>query len=293
MSRRWTVVVNQAAGATPTRPGWVAEVLRGLGIEHEIVIPANADESRARVRESIAGGRTDIAVVGGDGTVSMVMDEAVASGADVTVAVLPAGTGCDLIRTFGISQDLPTAAKHLLTDDTYLIDVVALEGEWGKRHFVNVAQAGAGAAAVQSAARMTRRLGTARYPLAFAARLPRFPRANVTVTTERRTYETEALAVIAANAQFFAGGWNVAPRATLMDGVIDIQVFTARKTQAPALVPRIIKGTHLSDPGVRRFTASEFTIHADPEWPFEADGELVGNTPVKGRVVPAAVRLKI
>lgn len=293
MTRRWTVLVNQAAGSTPSRPTMVAEVLRGLGIEHEIVVPADAEESRVRVRESIASGRTDIAVVGGDGTVSMVIDEAVSSAADVTVAVLPAGTGCDLIRTFGIPQDLPSAAKHLTTDDTYPIDVVALEGEWGKRHFVNVAQAGAGAAAVQSAARLSRRLGAARYPLAFAARLPRFPRANVTVTTERRTYETEALAVIVANAQFFAGGWNVAPRATLMDGIVDIQVFSARKTQAPALVSKVIKGTHLSDPVVRRFTAAEFTIHADPQWPFEADGDLVGNTPVKGRVVPAAVRLKI
>lgn len=293
MTRRWTVLVNQAAGSAPTRPGKVAEVLLGLGVEHDILVPLDASESRAGVRESIANGRTDIAVVGGDGTLSMVVDEAVSSGADVTVAVLPAGTGCDLIRTFGISQDLATAAKHLTTDDTYPIDVVALEGAWGKRHFVNVAQAGAGAAAVQSAARLSRRLGAARYPLAFAARLPRFPRANVTVTTERRTYEAEALAVIAANAQFFAGGWNVAPRATLMDGVVDIQVFSARKTQAPSLVPKVIKGTHLTEAVVRRFTAAEFTIEADRVWPFEADGDLVGNTPVKGRVVPAAVRLKI
>ncbi len=293
MTRRWTVLVNPAAGTTPTRPDEVAAVLHGLGVEHQIVVPDGAIEARAAVRESIAAGWTNIAVVGGDGTVSMVMDEAVAAGPDVTIAVLPAGTGCDLVRTFGIPQNLTAAAKHLTTDDTYLIDVVALEGDWGHRHFVNVAQAGAGAAAVQTAARLSRRLGASRYPLAFAARLPRFPRAQVTVTTERRTYEADALAVIVANAQFFAGGWNVAPRATLMDGVVDIQVISARKTQAPALVPKVIKGTHLSDPSVRRFTASEFTIETEPGWPFEADGDLIGNTPVRGRVLPAAVRLKI
>ncbi len=78
-----------------------------------------------------------------------------------------------------------------------------------------------------------------------------------------------------------------------MDGVVDIQVINARKTQAPALVPKVIKGTHLPDPAVRRFTAAEFTIESDVIWPVEADGDLVGNTPVKGRVVPAAIRLKI
>ncbi len=115
----------------------------------------------------------------------------------------------------------------------------------------------------------------------------------MTVTTERRTYESEALAVIMANAQFFAGGWNVAPRATLVDGVLDIQIINATKSQAPSLIPKVIRGTHLRDPSVRRFAAAEFEIVTEPVWPLEADGDLVGNTTVTGRVVPAALHLKI
>ncbi len=78
-----------------------------------------------------------------------------------------------------------------------------------------------------------------------------------------------------------------------MDGVLDIQIIDAQKRQAPALVPKVIKGTHLADRSVRRFTAAEFEITTDPIWPLEADGDLVGNTAVRGRVVPAAIRLKI
>jgi diacylglycerol kinase family enzyme len=115
----------------------------------------------------------------------------------------------------------------------------------------------------------------------------------VKITTERRTIETEALAVIMANAQFFAGGWNVAPKATLIDGVLDIQVIDCRKSGAPALVPKVIKGTHLTDPAVRRLSAAEFSIETEPLWPVECDGDLVGNTAVRGRVVPAAISLKI
>jgi diacylglycerol kinase (ATP) len=209
------------------------------------------------------------------------------------VGLLPTGTGCDLLRTFGLPQQLGLAARHLTGDETYDIDVVTLEGAWGTRYFVNVAQVGVGAAAAETAPRITRRLGPARYPLAFAARLPRFPKAQIKVTTDRRIYESEALAVIMANAQFFAGGWNVAPRATLVDGVLDIQIINARKSQAPALVPKVVKGTHLRDAAVRRLVASEFKIEADPVWPLEADGDPVGRTTVAGRVVPAAIRLKI
>jgi len=100
--------------------------------------------------------------------------------------------------------------------------------------------------------------------------------------------------VIMANAQFFAGGWNVAPRATLVDGVLDIQIINATKSQAPALVPKIVKGTHLRDRAVRRLVTSEFTIETEPIWPLEADGDPVGRSSfVSGRVVPAAIHLKI
>jgi diacylglycerol kinase (ATP) len=260
-----------------------------------MVVPASTAETGDVLRQAAIAGVTHFAVAGGDGTVNLAVNLllGLGLGETPTLGVLPAGTGCDLLRTFALPQDLAGAARHLASADTYDIDVVTLEGEWGLRYFVNVAQVGVGAAAVETSVRLSRRLGAARYPIAFAARLPRFPRANVTVTTERRTYEADALAVILANAQFFAGGWNVAPRATLMDGVIDIQVISARKHQAPALVPKLIKGTHLSDRSVRRFSAAEFKIEADRSWPLEADGDLVGNTPVAGRVVSAAIRLKI
>jgi diacylglycerol kinase (ATP) len=273
----------------------VSEVLTSAGVSHDQVVPRSVDETRGAIRDGVSRGFTHFAVAGGDGTVNLAVNQLLALDLDEkpTLGVLPGGTGCDLLRTFALPQDLAGAAQHLATDDVYDIDVVTLEGSWGLRYYVNVAQVGVGAAAAETAVKINRRLGPIRYPLAFGVRLPRFPRAQVTVTTERRTHTADALAVIMANAQFFAGGWNVAPRATLMDGVVDIQVISARKSQAPGLVPKVIKGTHLADPSVRRFEAAEFTIETDVPWPLEADGDLVGNTPVRGRVVSAAIRLKI
>jgi diacylglycerol kinase (ATP) len=289
------VFVNRAAGRSEIHPTVVEEMLRATGVDAEIVVPDSPGEAVAAIQAAARSGARHFAVCGGDGTVNLAVNALLALdlGFRPVIGVLPSGTGCDLLRTFGLPQDLAGAARHLTTTDTYDIDVATLEGEWGLRYFVNVAQTGVGAAAVESAARIGRWFGSARYPLAFAARLPRFPRANVTVTTERRTYESEALAVIFANAQFFAGGWNVAPKATLVDGVLDIQIIDARKTQAPALVPKLIKGTHLRDPSVRRFSAAEFTVESEPVWPVECDGDLIGNTTVRGRVVRAAISLKI
>ncbi|MFZ0014524.1 MAG: YegS/Rv2252/BmrU family lipid kinase [Acidimicrobiia bacterium] len=292
---KWLVVLNRAAGSTATSVDRVRAAIAAAGVEGEIVAPGSTAETVAVMTEAAKSGTDHFALAGGDGTVNLAANILLGiEGLEPPViGVLPVGTGCDLLRTFGIPQDMGEAAKHLATDDVYPIDVGVLEGAWGTRHFVNVAQVGVGAAAAQTAARFTRRVGSARYPAAFAARLPRFPVARVTVQTERRTYESEALAVILANAQFFAGGWNVAPKATLVDGVLDVQIINCRKTRAPALVPKIVKGTHLADRSVRRFSAATFTIETDVSWPLEADGDYIGNTPVSGRVLPAALRLKI
>ena len=292
---KWRVIVNHSAGRRPISATAVRDALQAAGVDADIDTPATRSEAVETIRAAVIEGATHLAVAGGDGSVNLAANVVLGNdgGEPPVLGVLPSGTGCDLLRTFGLPQNLGEAARHLATEDVYPIDVGALDGVWGTRYFVNVAQVGAGAAAAETALRLSRVLGAARYPLAFAARLPRFPRARVTVETERRTYESDALAVIMANAQFFAGGWNVAPKATVVDGVLDMQIINCDKQRAPALVQKIIRGNHLTDPAVRRFSAAKFTIETDVRWPLEADGDYVGNTPVSGRVIPAALRLKI
>lgn len=292
---QWLVLVNPSAGRTPIAAPTVRDALVASSVDFDLIAPESALDAVQAMTDAARQGVTHFAIAGGDGTINLAVNTLLGLGLDIapTIGILPAGTGCDLMRTFALPRDLGGAARHLTTDAYYPVEVVALEGEWGLRYYINVAQTGVGAAAAQTAPRIKRSLGSARYPLAFLARLPGFPRAHVRVETERRTYESDALAVIMANAQYFAGGWNVAPRATLIDGVVDMQVIDTPKRRAPALVPKVVRGTHLSDRSVRRFTAAQFRIETDIPWPVEADGDLIGNTPVSGRVVPAAIRLKI
>ncbi|HLF61375.1 MAG TPA: diacylglycerol kinase family protein [Acidimicrobiia bacterium] len=292
---RWLVAVNRNAGRVSTDPSLIAEVVRAVGLDCELIAPATPREMTDALVDGARNGFEHYALAGGDGTVNLALNALLPLGLGhaPVIGVLPVGTGCDLLRTFGLPQDLPGAAQHLVTENVYPVDVGALEGAWGLRYFVNVAQAGVGAAAAETAVKIGRWLGPVRYPMAFGARLPLFPRARITLTTERNVVESGALAVIFANGQFFAGGWNVAPKATLVDGALDVQIFDVSKRQAPALVPKVVKGTHLREPGIRRLSVSEFTLVTEPLWPVEADGDLIGNTTVRGRVIPAAIRLKI
>jgi diacylglycerol kinase (ATP) len=294
MTPGFVVLVNPAAGKRSIDTATIAAALDSHDIDHEIRVIDGPDEMRRQVVAVIREGRR-LVIAGGDGTVGLTAEALVLEGlaADAPpVGILPLGSGCDLLRTFGIPQRLSEAAGHLVRPGEYRIDLGHLRADWGERIFVNIAQAGVGAAAAESARRLTRRLGPARYPLAFAGRFPRFRSAMVEIDGDV-TIRSTALAVIMANGQFFAGGWNVAPKAMLVDGELDVQVIDARKRQAPALVPRIIAGTHLRDRSVTRRTAGNFTVRTDVPWPVEADGDYCGTTPIDVSVIPAALTIKI
>jgi diacylglycerol kinase (ATP) len=294
MSTHSVVLVNPSAGRRPVDPNAVADAMDRHGIDHSIEVVTGVEAMRRAVVDVVRAGHR-LVVAGGDGTLGLALGELVTRGlaADAQpVGMLPVGTGCDLLRTFGIPQDLPAAASRLLGDGSYRIDLGRLTGEFGERIFVNIAQAGAGAAAAESARRLPRGLGAARYPMAFAARLPRFPDCLIEIDG-KRPIRSQALAVIMANGQFFAGGWNVAPKALMVDGELDVQVINARKRQAPSLVPKIIAGVHLRHPAVTRRSMSTLTLRTAVPWPVEADGDWVGSTPITASAIPGAVTIKI
>ena len=291
----WLVLVNLNAGRKAIDPGRVTKALNDAGVEFDLQIPESAAEMTGTIASAAARGLWRLAVVGGDGTTSLAAN-AILNGEWArrpVLGVLPGGTGGDLLRTFGLPQNLEEAAGHLVGDAVYPIDVGRLDGAWGVRYFVNVAQAGVGAAAAVTAGGMSRSWGKGRYPLAFVRRLPGFPAARLAVQMASRAHDGRGLAAIFANGQFFAGGWNVAPRSSLNDGRLDLQLIDCKKSYAVRLVPKIIKGVHLTDPAVRRYATGSFELVTTPIWPIEADGDPVGNTPVSVSVVPGALDLKI
>lgn len=294
MSLEWLVLRNAAAGPSAVPEARVREALDRHGVVATIESPADRDEMRQAACDAVHRGRP-IALVGGDGTVSTVVDALAHNGVvhKAVLGVLPAGTGCDLVRTFGIPQAIEDAARHLTTPNTYRIDVGRLEGGWGVRHFVNAANAGLPAAVVEASARLPRRLGAVRYLAAVATAAPGFKACDVELSTPERSHRQHALMLVAANGQFFGGGWNVAPKALLVDGKLDTQLIDVAKTAIPRLLPRLMRGMHLTHPGVRRRSIGEFTFVPELDWPVEVDGDPIGHGAFRATMLPTALELKI
>jgi diacylglycerol kinase (ATP) len=292
---KWWVVVNPAAG---TRQPWEERVCRSLEARRlpaVVNVSKSADHLRELVAAGVGAGATRFIAAGGDGTVSLVADAILSHhwAAPPTLGVLPAGSGCDFVRTFRFSQVLEEAADHLIGERVLPIDVGVAEGSWGIRRFLNVLDVGVLAATVRTAEGPTRRLGRFRYKAAFWVTLPLFHTTRLTVEMERRTFSGRANTVVIANGQYFGFDMNVAPRASPSDGLLDVQVFTGPKTSALSLLPKVTRGRHLAHPLVHRFRAGQAKVVTERPWPIEVDGDYLGETPVTVRLEPGALLLKV
>ncbi len=291
----WWVIVNPAAGHGADITERTRVALRGRGIRNELWIsesPAHLGELAKLGRQR---GATRFASVGGDGTAHLLINALLSEPwrDPPTVAILPAGSGSDFIRTFALPKRLEDAVAHLDTDAVYPTDIGVIQGSFGTRRFLNVADVGVAAGAAEFAARLPSRLGVLRYSAGFWLTLASHRPVAIELTVGDRTFLGPAINVVMANGQYFGGGLNIAPRATVMDGLLDIQVFSGPRRQAFSVMPRVIRGLHLSHPGVRRFIGSEFALESEVPLPVEADGEMIGSGSVKGWLEPGAIRFKI
>jgi diacylglycerol kinase (ATP) len=311
------VIANPIAGRGNKELGWpqVEAVLDAAGYDYEVTLtkaPGHASRAAQAARET---GRRFVIAVGGDGTVHEVVNGIMSAPdpSETILGVVPAGSGCDFVRTFGLPQDPEAAAQHLLGDGLWgRIDLARLShldqhGQRTQRWFVNIAEAGLGAEAVAMAARMPRWLGGSVYRLAstraLLAHKPSMMRiamhgrkargARPDAALEEMALEVKASMAVVANCQFYGGGMRVAPRAIPSDGLLDVLVFSGPKRDAAQLTPKLYKGEHVPDRNIAEFLASRITLEADEPVLLEADGEVIGTTPATFEVVPDAISLKI
>jgi diacylglycerol kinase (ATP) len=282
----------------------VHRALERAGLDHTVQIAKEPGDATRLATAALDEGYRYIAAVGDDATVQDVVNGMFRDGRTIVdapvLAVLAAGSGCDLIRSFGLPGDVDAASGHLLGDTTYELDVMKIsargdDGATRVRYAHNVAEVGLHAVATDRAARLPRPLGNARRFLGFWSAYVSTRIGSVDVITDGRHHPLRAWSVIVGNGQFADGGMRLSPRSFPGDGVLDTLVFTGRKSDAYRLLPRIFRhGDHVPDPGITELRARlNLVIESDRPLPVVADGTKLGTTPAAFQVVPRQILLKL
>ena len=172
------VIVDPAAGdgSVASQVTAVQRALESRRIEHRIHVATGRQDVTRSAGLALDEGYRFVAAVGDDATVHDVVNGMFRDGRTIVetpvLAVLGAGSGGDLLKSFGLPDDVDQAAAHLEGEETYPFDVmkIAAVGRDGDRivgYAHNVAEVGLHAAATAAAARLPRRLGNARRFLGF------------------------------------------------------------------------------------------------------------------------------
>ena len=280
------------------------QLLEAAGVEHTVAVTMHGGHATelARVGVTEQGFRFVVAI-GGDGTVNEVVNGLVDAdtgeprGEDLVLGVVPGGSGCDFLKTWGLDIPLERLVeRHLLTEavlpfDLGRIRLVGPDGRPQVRLFANIAECGWGADVTRRANRLPRFVGRTRYLLSTVASTVRLRPVETTVTLDHTALTEPVTEVVVANGQFFGGGMKVAPRALPDDGTFNVQTWRGGAREVFDNLPRIRSGEHLAHASVREWQSS--TAHVDAVTPLtiEADGEVLGTTPATFDVLPRVLSL--
>ncbi|ANJ28030.1 diacylglycerol kinase family protein [Agromyces aureus] len=262
------------------------------------------EDTRRLAREAVASHPRALVVVGGDGTLSSVLDAVVGSG--VPIALVPAGTGNDLARALGLpferARDSADAVGDAAAEAAELavrgrpraIDVGEVESASGTRRFLTVAALGFDALVSERTNRLRWPRGRARYYLALLvelARLRPMPFEYGLDGGEVRAAPGTLIAI--GSTRSYGGGMPVCPGARPDDGLLDVtHVAPLGRAKLVRLFPLLLRGAHVDRPEVTTARARSVEVDA-PELVVYADGERVGSGRALIRVLPGALTVLV
>jgi diacylglycerol kinase (ATP) len=288
------VIVNPAAGRGrgARALGAVRESFAAVGVTDLRLTEAREGE-RAVARRAIDDGFTTLVAVGGDGTWGNVANAILASGADVRLALIAAGTGNDFAKTVGAPMnDFPLTARLATQDGT---DVRVDVGKIEEHFFLNITGFGFDIAVLEDIPKIPLLRGDAVYIVSALRQIVGYGGIEIDIVTSARTRGTlRHLMLVIANAKNFGGAFKIAPNASLSDGKLDaIAIYDAPALKRLGLFAAAVKGTHVAKPGVSVEQSANFSLTFASPPAYETDGEYrqAKTTELDVMCVPAALRV--
>jgi YegS/Rv2252/BmrU family lipid kinase len=287
------LLVNPSAGggrAGRALPRVLA-ALRAHGLSVRSEPTRDLDHARALAYEGGRAGET-VVCLSGDGMIGAVADR-LRELPGAQLGILPGGRGNDLARVLGIDRDPVRACATIAAGHLRRLDL----GEVAGKAFVGIASAGFDSDANRIANEAPARLGNLVYAYGALRALAGWRPARFAITLEpdaqppvRQTHEIVGYSVAAANSRAYGGGMLLAPDALLDDGALDVvAIERVSKVRFLANLPKVFKGTHVELDSVNCWRAREVEIAADRGFVLYADGDPIGELPVRVRSLPAAV----
>lgn len=266
--------------------------LHRRGVEVVEIIGDDPQDARHLVGAALDKGADAVMVTGGDGVFSNALQ--VLAGTDIPAGIVPAGTGNDHAREFGIPTKDPEAAADVIVDGwAETVDLGRIRADDGfDKWFGTVAATGFDSLVTDRANRMRWPHGRLRYYVAMLAELSQLRLLPFRLVLDgAREIDADITLAAFGNTRSYGGGMRICPAADHADGLLDItMVHEASRAKLVRLFPTVMKGTHVELEQVSTVRAK--SIHVEcPGINVYADGDFACPLPAEISAVPGALRI--
>jgi diacylglycerol kinase (ATP) len=272
------IIVNRQAGhgAGPRKVKGFNRLISRRGLDCTLLETRYSGHATLLARRLAQRNRLRIGVMGGDGTISEVINGL--SGSNVELAIIPIGTGNDVARSLGLPIDNPSVLLEIALEGVSKeVDVA----EAGGRSFISVLGAGFPVEVAAEANRIKRLRGSPVFLLAMCKALTKMRVQKARLELDDRILELEFTSLLVQNTPSTGGGLLVAPNAALDDGLLDIVVVdTISKAKLMLNLPRLYQGTHLDHPNFTLYRSKAVKIYSSNSVSLMVDGDPCGRLPV-------------
>lgn len=290
MARQIALLTNPTSGKGRGRRTAAIALprLREAGFDVRELVGDDGAQALHLARQAVADGVESLVVVGGDG-VTHIGAQAVA-GTKTNLGIVPAGTGNDVARYFGIPRSDPQAAADVVVGSRVrTVDLARV----GDTYFATVLAAGFDSKVNERANEMVWPRGQMRYNLATLAELRVFEPLPYTLVLDGEERQLDAMLVAVGNGPSFGGGLRITEGAVLDDGLLDVVVIKPMsKARLVRSYPRLFTGTIDQVPEYEHHLARTVTVAA-PGIVAYADGERIGALPLTVECAPGSLRVLV
>jgi len=286
-SKRVHLIVNgKVAGNDALR----AAVAWQRALRHRIEVRPTRERGDARRFVSEAGQVDLLIAAGGDGTVNEIVHGLMelSEAERPTLGIVPLGTANDFANGCGIPRDPKKALSLCMKGEAVPIDVGKANDHW----FINAASSGFGAEITATTSpELKRLLGPAAYTVMGAILAINFHHYQGRLSLPGREITGSGLVAIVGNGRQTGGGIQVAPRACIDDGLLD--VFVVRQISPTALLAAARELQQLPADGeyISYWQTPWLEVHPEEAIPVNLDGEPLRFSTVRYEVVPKAIQV--
>ena len=290
LQMKWFVILNPHAGSGRGKKDQ-AEILKRLtksNFHYELAVSEFPKHIIQLTIDAIGKGFRKLISAGGDGSLNEVVNgiflQSACSPEEITVGMIPVGTGNDWIKTFGIPNYYKEAVKILKQGKIMRQDVGRItftENDVTKTcYFANMAGFGFDAMVATKTNQLKNqgRTGISLYLQALGSSFFNYQTAKTQVVIDEREIDELIFSVSIGIGKYNGGGMMQAPGAVPDNGLFQVTII--RKIGLFGILRNLAglySGKFVNDYRVSTFQAKNISISSAQNIAGEADGETLGD----------------